>query len=222
MIIMLVIIAAAAVFVVPTMIKKRRDEKAKALISQRKEKDEVWKTVKQYLKDTNQYGVEITETYVARRNPVDYINPNASKFVREQTRDVNKIREFQYQQELRLAKKSGSKASFIKPKNRDLYVVVFNTKNIKTGELNQPQCIECEVINKKIDKKNYDRKIVINGALDYDKEMEWIAPMRANELQKNAKAVADQEKKQKKIIEKAEKQKQKLLLKKQKQNHEKN
>lgn len=222
MIVMLVIIALAGVFIVPTMIKKRREEKAKALISQRKDKDEVWKTVKQFLKDNNQYGVEITDTYVARRNPVDYINPNASKQVKEHTRKVNLIREFQYQQELKLAKKAGSKAKFIRPKNRDLYVVVFQTKNIKTGEQLPPQAIECEVITKKIDKKNYDRKILINGAMNYDHEMEWIAPLRASELQKNAKVIAEQEKKQKKIIAKAEKQRQKLLLKKQKREHEQN
>jgi len=39
-------------------------------------------------------------------------------------------------------------------------------------KIDQPRMIECEVVNKKINKKDWDRKILINGQLNYDKEME--------------------------------------------------
>jgi hypothetical protein len=51
-------------------------------------------------------------------------------------------------------------------------VVCFTTKQTKTGVIDKPRAIECEVINTRINKKEYDRKIIINGLLDYDKEME--------------------------------------------------
>jgi hypothetical protein len=38
--------------------------------------------------------------------------------------------------------------------------------------VDKPRAIECEVLNTRINKKEYDRKIIINGLLDYDKEME--------------------------------------------------
>jgi hypothetical protein len=53
-----------------------------------------------------------------------------------------------------------------------LYVVCFTTKDIKTGAINRPRAIECEVINNRIAKKQYDRKIIINGEVNYEKEME--------------------------------------------------
>lgn len=214
LIIIIVIIAIAGIFLLPRMLKKKRAEKAKALISQRHDKDEVWKTIKQYLKDTNQYGVEIVDTYVIRRNPVEYINPLDSSYVKDKVRAANALREFQFKQELLKAKKIGKNARFMRPKQRDLYVVLFQTKNIKTNELLPPQAIECEVVTKKINRKEWDRKILINGKLNYDNEMIWIAPARALELQHNAKNIAATEVKQKKIIAKAQKKKEKELAKK--------
>jgi hypothetical protein len=51
-------------------------------------------------------------------------------------------------------------------------VVCFTTRQTKTGTVDKPRAIECEVLNTKINKKQYDRKILINGLLNYDKEME--------------------------------------------------
>jgi hypothetical protein len=60
----------------------------------------------------------------------------------------------------------------IKPRERDLYVVCFTTRQTKTGKLDAPRAIECEVVQNRISKKQFDRKILINGILNYDKEME--------------------------------------------------
>ncbi|MBQ6970243.1 DUF5385 family protein [bacterium] len=53
-----------------------------------------------------------------------------------------------------------------------MFVVVFTTRNVKTLEIDKPRAIEVEVINKKINKNEFDRKILINSLLDYDQEME--------------------------------------------------
>jgi hypothetical protein len=37
------------------------------------------------------------------------------------------------------------------------------------------------VVNKKINKKDSSREIVITKELNFDKEMEWIAPIKENE-----------------------------------------
>ena len=101
---------------------------------------------------------------------------------------VNKIRTLQIENEKKLAKANGTAPRFTTPKPRDLYVVCFLTRSIKTKEYDQPRAIECEVVNTKISKKEWDRKILINGALNYDEEMEWIAPVRAAEELKTKKA----------------------------------
>ena len=49
---------------------------------------------------------------------------------------------------------------------------------------------ECEVVVKKIDKKTQDRQIFINGKLNYDKEMYWIAPIKNAELERMQKIEA--------------------------------
>lgn len=200
-----VILIVAVGIGVPYMIKKKKQERARALISSRKNKDEVWRTIKQYLKDMNRYGEEIVDSYVAKRNPIDYINPSAPNIVRKKQRDTNKIRDFQYKKD----KNNQSINKFSKPKMRDLYVVCFSTKNIKTNKINPPEAIECEVVTKKIDRKNSVRKIYINGKLDYDKEMQWIAPLRASELEKNNKIEKKQAVHQEKIRRRMEKMKQK-------------
>jgi hypothetical protein len=98
-------------------------------------------------------------------------------------------------------------------KYRDLYLVFFKTKNNKTNELNKPRCIECEVVSKKINKKETDRQILILGEKNYDKEMLWVAPIKEGEELKNYKTpkqIAKEKKlelkiemKKKKMVEKA-------------------
>ena len=213
LIIIIVIIVAIAAIGIPLMIKKRRNEQRKALISNRHNKDEVWKTIKQYMKDKDQYGDEIIDTYVAKRNNLDYINPAWPNIIKTQVKYANKIRELQYRENKQAAIKGKGKNKFRKPPVKDLYVVCFTTRSIKTGKINPPQAIECEVITKRIDRKNTDRKIVINGKLDYDKEMQWIAPIRTAESEKNAKLLEKQEKRQEEIQARAKAQKEKLAKK---------
>jgi hypothetical protein len=164
----LVLLLIVAAIGIPIYLKKRKNKATNQVISNRHNKDEVWKTIKQYLKDSNEYGKEIIDSYVAKRNDIDFINPNQAKINKKNKREEIKIRKWQFQQE----KRANPQVKLLHPKPRDLYVVCFVTKDTHSSLIDQPRAIECEVINKKIDRKNYDRRILINRLLDYDKEME--------------------------------------------------
>ena len=153
----------------------------------------------------NRYGEEIVDSYVAKRNSIDYINPSSPRLVRVNQRQINRIREFQYKQEKNKSKLCGEKVKFVRPRLRDLYVVCFVTKNIKTNTINEPEVIECEVIVKHLDKKNVDRSIVINGRLDYEQEIQWLAPLRFAEYERTKKFEKKQDEKHKKILKQMEK-----------------
>ena len=62
MIIIFVIIGIIIAVMIPIMIKKKRSERNKMLISARHNKDEVWKSIKQYLKDS--FHILTKEEYV--------------------------------------------------------------------------------------------------------------------------------------------------------------
>ncbi|GHU28591.1 hypothetical protein FACS1894152_6440 [Bacilli bacterium] len=42
----------------------------------------------------------------------------------------------------------------VHPKEKDLYIVCFTTKETRNGQIDKPRCIECEVTNTRVDKKN--------------------------------------------------------------------
>ncbi|MDR0545794.1 MAG: DUF5385 family protein [Mycoplasmataceae bacterium] len=186
----IIIIIALAVIVIPIWLKKRKSKHTSIPISAHKNKDEVWKAVKQYLRDVNENGKEIVDCYVAKRNDVNHINTNTSMYLRAKKHEEIKIRKWQQKQKL-LASNNPHK---IKQKDRDLYVVCFTTREAKSKQVDLPRAIECEVVNTKINRKTYDRKILINGILNYDKEMEWIAPIKFAEANKNSKSIKAQQK----------------------------
>ena len=181
LIIVFVLVGIAVIVMIPLSIKKKRDQKNKALISSRHNKDEVWKSIKQYLKDSGQYGNKIISSYVAKRNDINYINPNDSNYSKRKQKIVNKIRDYQYSEEKKHVKITNKKAKFVRPPVRDLYVVCFQTQNTKTG------------------RKTQDRQIFINGSCDYNKEMEWIAPIRDAEIERSKKIEEKELKKQEKL-----------------------
>lgn len=189
--------------------KKRKEKRNNnPLLSTRKNKDEVWKVIKQFLKDNNERGKKIINSFVVKRDFVNAINPNGSYSYKINKNFEIKIRNWQLKYYNKLLP---ANAKLISPKVRDLFVVVFTTEDEKTKKIDKPRCFECEVINKKIAKNKFDRKIIINSALDYDTEMEWIAPIKDAEKAKEAalerNAAKQKSKQQKKLL----KQKQKAL-----------
>ena len=208
----LILIVVVGIAIFAWYKKRKANREANPFLSSRKNKDEVWKTIKQFLRDNNEQGKEIVDSYVVKRNHVDMIDPNGSNLVKKNKTYELKIRKWQRNQ---INKTKGIKKVGPIPA-RDLFVIVFKTKDTKTNIEDAPRCFECEVINTKISKKEYDRKIVIHGLLDYDSEMEWIAPVRAAEkvkaaaLEKRiAKQKAQKEKEEKKRLMKMQKKAQK-------------
>lgn len=201
--ILLLVIIGVAIYSIYK--RKKNNREANPFLSNRKNKDEVWKTIKQFLKDNNCQGKELADSYVVKRNHVDYVDPNSSELAKRNKTYELKIRQWQYKQAKKYARSSGTYVSEKNPA-RDLFVVVFKTRDTKTHKEDPYRCFECEVLNTKIGKKQYDRKIIINGELDLDKEMEWIAPIRAAEQEK-AKAMEAKAAKRKANQDKVEKKK---------------
>jgi hypothetical protein len=182
--------------------KKKKSKEANKKASIRKEKDEVWRTIKEFGKSNiNSAGGEIINQYVAKRTDIDYVSPHLSPFCRSNKRAEIDIR--------RLL--NGKKKEDYNSK-RDLYVVCFQTRNIKTNIVNPPEAFECEVVKIPVSKKEVKQKIVITRSLDFTKEMEWIAPLRSIEQKK----IEKNEKLTKKIEEKERKRKEKKKNKKNK------
>ena len=150
--------------------KRWKDGKANSnFFSTRKNKDEVWRTIKQYLKDNNELGKEIVDSYVLKRRDIDMFDPYGSIYDKKNKIIETRIRKRYYKQH-KIVKQS-----------HELFVVVFTTKNVKTLEIDKPRAIEVEVVNKKKNKNEYDRKILINSLLDFNQEMKWIFPIRIAE-----------------------------------------
>ena len=58
---------------------------------------------------------------------------------------------------------------------------MFTSRNPKTLVEDKPRAIECQVVNKKVNKKDFEREIVVTKTLDYDEEVKWILPIREKE-----------------------------------------
>ncbi len=187
--------------------KRKANREANPFLSSRKNKDEVWKTIKQFLKDNGEQGKEIIDSYVCKRDHIDVINPNGSFLYKKNKNYELKIRKWQRKEQNKILKAQGKK-TLEAPKVKDLFVVVFETRDSKTGIKDAPRCFECEVVNTRISKRDYDRKIVIHGELNYDAEMEWLAPVRYSEA---AKAAAIEQKMAKQKQKEAKKQQKRLL-----------
>jgi hypothetical protein len=114
-----------------------------------------------YIRDhEHDYKGEISDSYVVKRNPIDYVSPNISALAKKQKRaeiDIRRMLE-------------GKNRNYSRP--RDLYVVCYQTKNLKTDKFNPPKAFECEIVSERISKKETKQKIIITKSLDFNTEME--------------------------------------------------
>ncbi|GHU49514.1 hypothetical protein FACS189459_1240 [Bacilli bacterium] len=116
-----------------------------------------------------EYGVEISDSYVVKRQHENYIDSKLSKEEKQKKKIEIKERRQHKKQQDKENKKAGKPAIYNKV--RDLYVVVFSTKNSKNNTVNPPRCIECEVVNTQVSKKDFSRSIHILGERNYEQEM---------------------------------------------------
>ena len=160
------------------MVKKKKSGGNYQKKQRKEERDEVWATVKKYLKQTDEMGKEVIDTFTVKRpNPYD-LNSMTKEQKIEYKLEQKRLKELkntnleQYKKELAIDKINRRK------KQKELYVVIFTTRDTKTGIEDAPRGIECEIVMKKIDAKRSQRTIEIRGLVDYEKEMKWIKPIK--------------------------------------------
>lgn len=216
-------------------------------------RDEVWRTIKEFLKNENQKGLEVISTYSIRRPTAKELHArlkdaqifNAKQLAKEQKQKYKKPiipKKYEledyfanlYEQTFELSKpyyqahthqnqtvdvqifdkshrsdlinKQKARQQWKKqiktnltfwkktntqndltptiPKKRDLYVLLFKTKNQKTNEILPTRAIEVEIVKTPLEKGNTQRRILVNQELDIDKEMAWIRPIKFADDQK--------------------------------------
>lgn len=193
-------------FLIFYFIKKKKDKDAD-IPKKRHDGDEVWKTVKDFLKSNNELGKEIIETYVAKRPDENTVDKSLPKNEQKIQKEEIKKRNQQIKEENKALKKQGKLPKQIK--QRELYVVLFTTRNAKTLEQDPPRALECEVKMIKKNKHDTERTISINGLKNYEIESKWILPIKEAEEARIKKELERQEKKQKKKKDKTKKDKEK-------------
>lgn len=181
------------------MKKKKDGTSGVGQIKKRHEGDEVWKTIKDFLKSNDEKGKEIVESYVAKRPDPFAINKSLPKEEQKKQKiEIEKLKKEEKEKKLKL-KKEGKK--YIKDKPRELYVVLFVTRNPKTKVEDKARAIECEVKNVRrqgsTSKKDFEKKIIILGERNYEKESEWILPIKNAEEIKIKKEYEKQQKRKK-------------------------
>jgi hypothetical protein len=157
---LILIVIGVLVIGVPIYMKiKKNKAKKKSLLSQRQDKDEVWKTIKQFLHNNNESGANIADSYVVKRNSIDYINPKCSAANKKIFNELIKLRKF--------INKNNKNITPL----QEIYTVVFRTMNAKLNTYANYRCFDCEVQTTKINRKESSKKILIIGEKDYNKEM---------------------------------------------------
>ncbi len=172
-------------------------------LKSKEEADEVWLTIKKHLRDSNEFGKEIIDSYVVKRpDPFNPKNPEMKKRKKELEKlKTSNPKQYKLEKEkIKIEKRK---------KPPELYVVLFTTKNAKTGIIDPQRGIECEVIYKKINKNNRQRTIVVNREIDVAKEMKWIKPIKEKDDKQLAKQLKAEQKRKERIAKKQQEKKQK-------------
>lgn len=182
--------------------QKDKNTKSNNQLKNKQEEDEVWLTIKRFLRESGETGKEVIDSYVVKR-PDPRIKTKQQKQLAKELKKLKKTDPEAYNAQKALQKIEKRK----KPK--ELYVVLFTTRDTKTLNVDSPRALECEVVYKKVAKGSMQRTIVINSLMDYDKEMEWIKPIKqkddkelARQLRVEQRRIARKKQKQQKQKEK--------------------
>ncbi|MDE5651755.1 MAG: DUF5385 domain-containing protein, partial [Ureaplasma sp.] len=207
-------------FIVFIVFKKKKNGNDKSpngnQLKNKQQRDEVWLTIKRYLRDNNEIGKEIIDSYVVKR-PDPRSNKLENKKFKEEMKTLKNTNPEEYKNRKILKKIESRK------KARELYVVLFSTRNTKTHEVDPPRAIECEVLYKRIDKKTNQRVIEIQDkVLDYKKEMEWIKPIKEKDDKELARQLKLNQKRMERRNARLEKEKAKKELKQNQENSNNN
>lgn len=180
------------VVVVLVMVFKRKKNSYNSTPNKQR-RDEVWKSIKHFLKINNEQGKEIIDSYVAKRKNIDF---------KEWKKENSALWSTMTKQQQK------DKKEEFRKNPKELYVVVFTTRDSKSKVEDEPRAIECEIVYARTaTRRDKDsRNIVINGQMDYATEAKWIDPLRKKDEAKLIKEEKRQAKKEQKKLEKIKKQ----------------
>lgn len=179
------------------MMSKRKKAKMKGPedMNAPEKKDEVWRTIKQFVANQGEVGKEVMSSFVAKRqNPL--LNHKTKKvFEAEVKAHIDK-------EKLDAVAAKAYRREQVKEAGRELYCIWFVTRDAKTKVRDEPRIFEAEVVQKRTAGKRGEtaRTIVINGLQDFDKEYAWIGPIKKRE---EAKMAAARKKKEARMAKKA-------------------
>ncbi|MEF9985011.1 MAG: DUF5385 family protein [Malacoplasma sp.] len=201
--------------------KKKKGNSDEGVFKKRRDGDEVWKTIKRFLKENNEIGKEVVESYVAKRPSLSNIDKSLPKDEQKRIKLELKELEKKVKDEEKRIKKSGKKLK--QKKEKEIYVVLFVTRNAKNIKKNSnpsieelaienseiindpPRAIECEVTTVKLNKKETKRDINVLREVPYEIEAKWILPIKEAEEQKLKKEVGKKKEKKKPVKDKEKK-----------------
>lgn len=200
----LIIIIPIILIIVFIVRKKRRqngDGPSTGNNQNKSDTNEVWTTIKKYLHQIDDKGKEVIDSYVVKR-PEPHNTSQMTKLQKQEYKEeIERIKALKttdpnaYKQEMLRIKKEK------RAKPKELYVVLFTTRNAKTKVVDEPRAFECEVKLVKINKKENRREIDIIKPLDYEHEMRWIKVIKDKDDQAYAKKLEADKKRQQKAIE---------------------
>lgn len=159
--------------------RKKKNSTAKIDYQKRRQDDEVWRTIKDYMKSRGELGKEIVECYVAKRLDVDIVDKKNSK--EKQKIQKNEIAARRKDEDIRRKEAKAKGLKYRKTLPQDLYVALFVTRNAKTKIEDSPRAIECSVVSERVSKKETNRRIVVLKELNYELEQSWISPIKKKE-----------------------------------------
>ncbi|WP_051675963.1 DUF5385 family protein [Ureaplasma canigenitalium] len=199
----LIVIIPIAIIIWFIYKKRKKSQEANSPSNQgnKSETNEVWSTIKKHLKEIEDYGKEVIDSYVVRRADPH----NTSQMTKEQRiayRDeMKKLKELKVSDPIEYKKAMEQIKKEKRAKPREIYVVLFTTRNAKTHIVDAPRAIECEVKMVQINKKEQRREINVLRKLNYDEEMVWIKPIKDKDDAAYEKKLAMDKKRQEKDLE---------------------
>lgn len=160
------------------MMSKRKKNKMRGAedMAVPEKKDEVWRTIKQFVSEQGETGKEVVSSFVAKRP-----NPIAEKKLKkawEAETQAHIVREKLDKQAAKAYKRERAREA-----SRERYCIWFVTRDAKTRVRDEPRIFEAEVKNRRVTGKRGEtkREIVINGLQDFEKEFAWIEPIKKRE-----------------------------------------
>lgn len=174
---LLLLILIPIIIIVVMIFKKKKKNENVSRYEGRAVKDEVWRTLKRFLKDKGEIGKEIIDSYVVKvPNPYDKSKMTPQQKVdfeakQAKLKELKQTNPVEYKKEYKAYKKAMARVP-------EEYMIWFVTKDAKTGEVADPRILLCRIEYKRTDRKARERMINIIGLQNYEKEMEWIKPIK--------------------------------------------